>query len=108
MFTRTAMTRVAIGSVAAFALATPMAAHAQSTAPAGDDIAPLYRANSKTAIPGKYVVVLKNDAGARSEEHTSELQSRGHLVCRLLLEKKKKQTTHERIDTLSAAEHKHR
>src|SRR5690625_6459297 len=29
----------------------------------------------------------------RSEEHTSELQSRGHLVCRLLLEKKKKRTS---------------
>src|SRR5690625_4767740 len=29
-------------------------------------------------------------AKGRSEEHTSELQSRGHLVCRLLLEKKKK------------------
>src|SRR5439155_12388208 len=29
------------------------------------------------------------DAEIRSEEHTSELQSRGHLVCRLLLEKKK-------------------
>src|SRR3989442_5467012 len=29
--------------------------------------------------------------GLRSEEHTSELQSRPHLVCRLLLEKKKKQ-----------------
>src|SRR2546429_4561075 len=29
--------------------------------------------------------------GNRSEEHTSELQSRLHLVCRLLLEKKKKQ-----------------
>src|SRR5690625_2422194 len=29
-------------------------------------------------------------AGVRSEEHTSELQSRGHLVCRLLLEKKKR------------------
>src|SRR5690554_7773195 len=29
-------------------------------------------------------------AGHRSEEHTSELQSRPHLVCRLLLEKKKK------------------
>src|SRR3712207_7219774 len=29
----------------------------------------------------------------RSEEHTSELQSRQYLVCRLLLEKKKKQTT---------------
>src|SRR5690625_6170817 len=29
------------------------------------------------------------DTWIRSEEHTSELQSRGHLVCRLLLEKKK-------------------
>src|SRR5207253_10831076 len=29
-------------------------------------------------------------SGVRSEEHTSELLSRGHLVCRLLLEKKKK------------------
>src|SRR2546422_8488456 len=40
----------------------------------------------------------------RSEEHTSELQSRLHLVCRLLLEKKKKQSiktksnTHNSID----------
>src|SRR5690625_5794045 len=34
--------------------------------------------------------VLQGDLGRRSEEHTSELQSRGHLVCRLLLEKKKK------------------
>src|SRR3712207_7140635 len=33
-------------------------------------------------------------AGSRSEEHTSELQSRQYLVCRLLLEKKKK--THPR------------
>src|SRR5215208_8043424 len=32
-------------------------------------------------------------AAERSEEHTSELQSRGHLVCRLLLEKKKKNTS---------------
>src|SRR5687768_17954428 len=33
------------------------------------------------------------DRDARSEEHTSELQSRLHLVCRLLLEKKKNKTT---------------
>src|SRR5439155_6433455 len=33
--------------------------------------------------------VYWSDWGERSEEHTSELQSRGHLVCRLLLEKKK-------------------
>src|SRR2546429_6227706 len=33
----------------------------------------------------------------RSEEHTSELQSRLHLVCRLLLEKKKKTYSHRMI-----------
>src|SRR5687768_17741661 len=33
---------------------------------------------------------LKGGLSSRSEEHTSELQSRLHLVCRLLLEKKKK------------------
>src|SRR3989442_9069972 len=33
----------------------------------------------------------------RSEEHTSELQSRPHLVCRLLLEKKKKSHKHIRL-----------
>src|SRR5690625_6342768 len=36
---------------------------------------------------------LHRDREDRSEEHTSELQSRGHLVCRLLLEKKKKHNT---------------
>src|SRR5690625_7082944 len=36
-----------------------------------------------------YTDKMKKQKG-RSEEHTSELQSRGHLVCRLLLEKKKK------------------
>src|SRR2546422_7907579 len=35
-------------------------------------------------------IVVMTAAGPRSEEHTSELQSRLHLVCRLLLEKKKK------------------
>src|SRR2546426_6970480 len=34
---------------------------------------------------------LRNDSRRRSEEHTSELQSPCNLVCRLLLEKKKKQ-----------------
>src|SRR3712207_8636236 len=36
-------------------------------------------------------------AGERSEEHTSELQSRQYLVCRLLLEKKKKTTDQDYI-----------
>src|SRR5256886_9117373 len=36
---------------------------------------------------------LVHEANDRSEEHTSELQSQSNLVCRLLLEKKKKNTT---------------
>src|SRR5690625_5743001 len=44
--------------------------------------------NSEERFKGKIKAV--NHLGQlRSEEHTSELQSRGHLVCRLLLEKKK-------------------
>src|SRR2546422_6071795 len=40
---------------------------------------------------------LRVRIGRRSEEHTSELQSRLHLVCRLLLEKKKKDTRKKEI-----------
>src|SRR5690625_7093057 len=43
------------------------------------------------AFTGEVSVAMLQDLGVdyiRSEEHTSELQSRGHLVCRLLLEKK--------------------
>src|SRR5437870_6825723 len=40
---------------------------------------------SRRGRPSKYPPTFT----MRSEEHTSELQSRGHLVCRLLLEKKK-------------------
>src|SRR3712207_8007265 len=38
-------------------------------------------------------VAERDDEGARSEEHTSELQSRQYLVCRLLLEKKNNNQT---------------
>src|SRR5437870_11365082 len=45
-------------------------------------------------VPEQLLLVAEHERDAplerRSEEHTSELQSRGHLVCRLLLEKKKK------------------
>src|SRR2546430_3245685 len=41
---------------------------------------------------GDLVVGPKNEKTERSEEHTSELQSQSNLVCRLLLEKKKKIT----------------
>src|SRR2546422_6035432 len=55
----------------------------------------------------EYVEVTARKSKLRSEEHTSELQSRLHLVCRLLLEKKKKnqrnvppsENTHEQTST---------
>src|SRR5207253_11095216 len=50
---------------------------------ANDDV------RAATCRPGSWVRALMISSAMRSEEHTSELQSRGHLVCRLLLEKKK-------------------
>src|SRR2546426_9384586 len=51
--------------------------------------------------PGDEPVVVERQDGfiawARSEEHTSELQSPCNLVCRLLLEKKKKNSTHRTL-----------
>src|SRR5690625_5984537 len=44
---------------------------------------------------GYFDKMIEFEDQKRSEEHTSELQSRGHLVCRLLLEKKNKQTHNE-------------
>src|SRR5437660_7133788 len=57
---------------------------AQSRAVHADDVGGLGRPEvTGEGIDGE------RDRPRRSEEHTSELQSRGHLVCRLLLEKKK-------------------
>src|SRR5262245_7657044 len=61
----------------------------------------LPRSNGRTAAMAQILDVLARTPRAelpalaelRSEEHTSELQSLRHLVCRLLLEKKKKKTT---------------
>src|SRR2546421_8084093 len=53
--------------------------------------------------PAKEIPVMRNEK--RSEEHTSELQSRSDLVCRLLLEKKKKLafSTSQRLRTTRAS-----
>src|SRR2546429_4442228 len=51
------------------------------------------RGGGGTVVPlGVGPRLLAREGGLRSEEHTSELQSRLHLVCRLLLEKKKNNT----------------
>src|SRR2546422_5903152 len=44
--------------------------------------------NAARTLPAACFLALEEEGGPRSEEHTSELQSRLHLVCRLLLEKK--------------------
>src|SRR3712207_8319028 len=53
-----------------------------------------YSVLGSTGVPSSYIfpgTIATTSAGmARSEEHTSELQSRQYLVCRLLLEKKNK------------------
>src|SRR2546422_2244527 len=55
------------------------------------------------------IPVILTCGEVRSEEHTSELQSRLHLVCRLLLEKKKRKSrtqrnpSHDRRDTIGGA-----
>src|SRR2546422_7614332 len=48
------------------------------------------RSRAPSRPPGSAVGARRSRRTRRSEEHTSELQSRLHLVCRLLLEKKKK------------------
>src|SRR5690625_4244925 len=62
------------------------------TSPGGFDIESLKKNALIATIVGFVCGGAIPGVLGRSEEHTSELQSRGHLVCRLLLEKKKKQT----------------
>src|SRR5690606_35204255 len=61
----------------------------------------LYLERLERKADGLNVLLLasKNDWEARSEEHTSELQSRENLVCRLLLEKKKQKSKNLASDT---------
>src|SRR2546430_5929614 len=50
------------------------------------------RSSTRSAPPSTPATRCSSTARRRSEEHTSELQSQSNLVCRLLLEKKKKKT----------------
>src|SRR5687768_18352794 len=58
---------------------------------------PFYWGASKVDAVVLTVALLCTKSFDRSEEHTSELQSRLHLVCRLLLEKKKKKNKNNNI-----------
>src|SRR3989442_6539324 len=52
---------------------------------------PISKTQTTSAPRARARPIPHHDRECRSEEHTSELQSRPHLVCRLLLEKKKKE-----------------
>src|SRR5690625_6196444 len=55
-----------------------------------DDDEPRHRSGGRLAGHRRRPSAASAAGRLRSEEHTSELQSRGHVVCRLLLEKKKR------------------
>src|SRR2546425_5101548 len=56
---------------------------------------------------GRHVAGLVPDGATRSEEHTSELQSLAYLVCRLLLEKKKKHNLNSLTGLVAFVNHGH-
>src|SRR2546422_2064334 len=71
---------------------------------------PLPRSNPRFGhrTPQRGVEVERKWQRPRSEEHTSELQSRLHLVCRLLLEKKKKENKKPNTPNVEAHDRAHR
>src|SRR5687768_18146951 len=75
-------------AVDAVVIATPPYLHAEQLEASLD-------AGKQVLLEKPMAESLQNVRKMRSEEHTSELQSRLHLVCRLLLEKKKKLTTRD-------------
>src|SRR5690625_6840803 len=73
--------------------AAPPSTETSAAAPADQDCELLAALPMRDKLAQLLMVGVRDGADAhavvvRSEEHTSELQSRGHLVCRLLLEKK--------------------
>src|SRR5258705_5749454 len=72
----------------------PVSSRAPRPACAPVGSSPTIAPTSPAAMP------TRSDGNRRSEEHTSELQSLRHLVCRLLLEKKK--NVYERLSDLSS------
>src|SRR2546422_6812665 len=91
------MRMIASGAASSSALAAPRArafgtsgGNSRATATAASAVVSLSTVASQALGCQSVETAARWVAPSRSEEHTSELQSRLHLVCRLLLEKKKK------------------
>src|SRR5215211_7225035 len=67
--------------------------------PVGQPRQPLGYARAAVEVPAAGLRLVVGPLRLRSEEHTSELQSHSDLVCRLLLEKKKKKTLPHSVTT---------
>src|SRR5215204_3196996 len=86
---------LAVSTAARIVSGRPTHSNALSAMPSVNDsgstgTAPTSRTRSRLPGSGSLTSTSDEPAATRSEEHTSELQSHSDLVCRLLLEKKKK------------------
>src|SRR2546425_9316604 len=68
------------------------------------DALPIYSSRASASLSGRRRTRASSrpESGRRSEEHTSELQSLAYLVCRLLLEKKKKHESNHTVHDAKA------
>src|SRR3989442_11588391 len=82
--------------------ALPISRAAAGSIPSMSRVISLVRGTARPA-PNAGAIRASGHQPVRSEEHTSELQSRPHLVCRLLLEKKKMYIAREKNTTLRSA-----
>src|SRR5699024_12013497 len=105
---RTFMRAAGVAAATAAVVGTAPAASAASFWPFTMDLQILATSDTHGKFDPWDYAANKEDTTGRSEEHTSELQSRFDLVCRLLLEKKKKTKYHTlyNTDTRQTTPHK--
>src|SRR5690625_7027424 len=85
-------TKIVPAKGAPYAAETPAAAP-QATSKRNLEVAILINRPNNEATSEEIITIAPSRPMDRSEEHTSELQSRGQLICRLQLEKKNTDTT---------------
>src|SRR5690554_2150527 len=90
----TVLALVGFGLVMLYSASAVMSARSSATRSSWSSVRPKRSASAFSGSMWRFAWTIAGTSAwyirSRSEEHTSELQSRPHLVCRLLLEKKKK------------------
>src|SRR5437899_7417032 len=88
-----------------FPYTTLFRSHCSSRSCAAESASALSIWPRRGTLPPRRIATSTAAARLRSEEHTSELQSLRHLVCRLLLEKKKKKNTIQKKTITQKTDH---